>query len=134
MTHNLYKAHSETAPGGRAMGDAVPGLAHLLASALATCVLKNVECFNHMAPFEYAGASVDVELAHQDGPPWIVRASYQLVVDAEEPAARCSLLHKNIRKSGTLSNTLALAFSGSKQARRAGGDVEEIDSTSPHEA
>jgi uncharacterized OsmC-like protein len=152
MTDNLYKAHGETAPGGQAhlttlaatiafdgsrtMGDAVPGPAHLLASALAACVLKNVERFSHMLPFEYAGASVDVELERQDSPPRIVRASYRLVVDTDEPAARCRLLHKNITRFGTISNTLALAcaLSGAMEARRTGGDVEEIDHTSPDEA
>jgi hypothetical protein len=65
-----------------------------------------------------------------------VRASYQLVVDTDEPAARCSLLHKNITRFGTISNTLALAcaLSGAMQVRHTGGDVEEIDLTSPDEA
>ena len=115
------------------MGDTLPGPAHLLASALAACVLKNVERFSHMLPFEYAGALVDVELERQDKPPRIVRASYRLVVDTDEPTARCRLLHKNIAKFGTISNTLALAcaLSGSMQARRPSGDVEDI--LSPHE-
>ncbi len=152
MTDNRYTAHGETAPTGRAyvttlaatipfdgsrtMGDEVPGPAHLLASALAACVLKNVERFSHLLPFEYSRATADIELERQDSPPRIVRASYRLVIHTDEPAARCRLLHKNITKFGTISNTLApaCALSGSMHARRSSGDIAEIDSTPPDEA
>lgn len=145
MTAKPYAAHGETKPGGdahittlaatipfdgsRGMGDQVPGPAHLLASALAACVLKNVERFSQMLPFEYSAASVDVVLERRDSPPRIVRSSYTLHVSTEEPAARCRLLHRNVRKFGTISNTLALAseLSGSMRACRADGSSEEID-------
>ena len=142
---NLHRAHGETQPGGDAhvetlaatisfdgsqsMGDSVPGPAHLLASSLAACVLKNVERFSHMLPFTYGRATVDVQLTRQSRPPRIVSASYQLDVDTDEPAHRCELLHRNIRKFGTISNTLAAAcpLSGSMRARRSDGEVEEIE-------
>lgn len=145
MTVLRYRARGETQPGGKAqvttlaatipfdgsttMGDEVPGPAHLLASALAACVLKNVERFSHMLPFEYSKASVDIELQRQASPPRIVRANYALVVETAEPAARCQLLHKNIAKFGTISNTLALAceLSGEMRARRPDGNVELIE-------
>jgi len=151
MTNNLYRAHGETQPGGDAhvtalaatipfdgsqsMGELVPGPAHLLASALAACVLKNVERFSHMLPFEYSAATVDVELERQDNPPRIIRASYILDVDTDEPAQRCKLFHKNIMKFGTVSNTLAQAceLSGSMRARRTDGEIEEIETVSPRE-
>ncbi|MFT5353387.1 MAG: putative OsmC-like protein [Polyangiales bacterium] len=149
MTVKRYCAHGETQPGGDAhittlaatisfdgsqsMGDEVPGPAHLLASALAACVLKNVERFSHVLPFEYSRASVEVELERQDRPPRIVRAHYILDVVTDEPAHRCKLLHKNIAKFGTISNTLALAceLTGSMRARRADGGVEAIESIFP---
>jgi len=117
------------------MGELVPGPAHLLASALAACVLKNVERFSHMLPFEYSAATVDVELERQDNPPRIIRASYILDVDTDEPAQRCKLFHKNIMKFGTVSNTLAQAceLSGSMRARRTDGEIEEIETVSPRE-
>ena len=151
MTENRYRAHGETTPGGdahittlaatipfdgsRTMGEDVPGPAHLLASALAACVLKNVERFSHMLPFEYSAASVDVELERQDSPPRIIRADYTLDITTDEPAPRCELLLKNIGKFGTISNTLALAceLSGSMRARRINGDVEEVGATPPRE-
>ncbi len=145
MTQNLYRAHGEASPGGNAhinalaatipfdgsssMGAAVPGPAHLLASALAACVLKNVERFSHILPFAYTGATVDVTLERQDNPPRITRASYVLDISTDEPAARCRLLHRNIAKFGTISNTLALACEvlGSVRAHREDGGVEPID-------
>ena len=145
MTENLYRAHGETFPGGNAqiktlaatiafdgsptMGDQVPGPAHLLASSLASCVLKNVERFSQMLPFAYSAATVEVELERTDNPPRIVRASYVLEVDTDEPAARCRLFHKNIMKFGTISNTLAAAceLSGSMRVRRGDGTTDEID-------
>lgn len=145
----VYRAQGENQPGGEArvetlaatitfdgsqsMGDSVPGPAHLLAASLAACVLKNVERFSHILPFAYQRATVDVQLTRQSRPPRIVSATYQLDVDTDEPAHRCALLHKNIRKFGTISNTLALActLSGSMSARRSTGQVEEIETDSP---
>lgn len=148
MTDNRYHARGETQPGGEAhivtlaatipfdgsptMGDQVPGPAHLLASALAACVLKNVERFSHMLHFEYSKAHVQVELERRDSPPRIVRATYTLDVNTDEAAKRCRLLHKNIRKFGTISNTLALAceLSGAMRAHRSNGDIDATDDTS----
>ena len=146
--NNLYRAHGETRPGGDAhattlaatipfdgsssMGPDIPGPAHLVASALAACVLKNVERFSQMLPFEYSAATVNVTLERENSPPRIVSATYVLNVSTDESAPRCKLLHKNIRKYGTISNTLALAceLGGSMQATRTNGDVEEIEDTS----
>lgn len=47
--------------GAATMGADLPGPADLLAAALAACILKNVERFSGMLPFEYAGATVHVE-------------------------------------------------------------------------
>lgn len=114
--------------GSQGMGEAVPGPAHLLASALAACLLKNVERFHHMLPFAYTSASVEVELERHDAPPAIVSARYVLEVHSDEPAARCALLHKNVRKFGTITNTLAAAceLHGTFRAVRADGSAEEI--------
>lgn len=45
----------------------------------------------------------------QDDPPCIVSIDYELVVDTEETDQRLQLLNKNVRKYGTISNTIALA-------------------------
>jgi len=141
---NLYRAKGTNAPDGDAkietlkatipfdgsqgMGDAVPGPAHLLAGALSACLLKNVERFHHMLPFAYSAASAEVELERRDAPPAIVRARYVLEVHTDEPTTRCTLLLKNVRKFGTITNTLAAAckLEGSWRAVRTDSSVEEI--------
>ena len=45
----------------------------------------------------------------EEPPPHIVRMRYRLRVVTDEPAAHVELLHKNIRKFGTITNTLAAA-------------------------
>ena len=141
---NIYRAKGFNQPGGDAtietleatipfdgtqgMGDAVPGPAHLLAGALAACLLKNVERFHHMLPFDYSTASVEVELDRRDAPPAIIRARYVLEVHTDEAPERCALLHKNVRKYGTITNTLAAAceLDGALRAVRSDGTVEDV--------
>ena len=145
MTNRLYQVQGTNQPGGAAivhalqqdipfdgsaeMGDAIPGPAHLLASALAACVLKNVERFSQTLHFTWSRAEVSVELERQDSPPRIVQARYSLHLHTEESAARCQLMHRNIRKFGTISNTLALAcdLKGEMFAQRSTGETEAVD-------
>ena len=144
MTTNLYKAKGFNAPGtdakietlqatiafdgSQGMGDAIPGPAHLLAGSLAACLLKNVERFHYMLPFAYSAASAEVELERRAAPPAIVRARYMLEVHTDEPSSRCTLLHQNLRKFGTITNTLAAAceLEGTLRAVRSDGSVEEF--------
>lgn len=86
-----------------------PGPADLLCAALAACLLKNVERYSEILPFEYQRASVEVSADRQDQPPMITRLHYTLEIVTNEPGHRVELLHRNIRKFGTISNTLALA-------------------------
>lgn len=89
--------------------DALAGPADLLCAALAACILKNVERFSHLLPFHYVSASVEVIAEREEPPPRIMRMRYRLLVVTEEPAHRVELLHKNVRKFGTISNTLGAA-------------------------
>jgi len=45
----------------------------------------------------------------RDAPPLIVSIDYELVVDTDESDHRLDLLHTNVRKYGTISNTVAKA-------------------------
>lgn len=54
-----------------------------------------------------------------DAPPSIKTIDYEIVIDADEPLRRLELLHTNIRKFGTISNTLASAVRLSGVIRRA---------------
>lgn len=86
---------------------ALPGPAELLASAFAACVIKNVERFSQLLPFEYEGAEIDVEIRRVDSPPRFDRIDYVLTLTTDEPSSRVQLLHRNLEKHGTVFNTLA---------------------------
>jgi uncharacterized OsmC-like protein len=87
----------------------LPGPADLLAAALAACMLKNVERFAGILPFRYRQARIEVEVERAEPPPRIVRAHYTLTIATDEPAPRLDLLHRNILRFGTITNTLAAA-------------------------
>lgn len=103
--HGLATAFDGTA--GRL--DPLPGPADVLCAALCACMLKNVERFSKMLPFRYESASIEVTAEREEPPPRIVRMQYRLGVVTDEPAHRVDLLHKNVRKFGTITNTLAAA-------------------------
>lgn len=94
---------------GSAGRTGLPGPADILATALSACLLKNVERFSHLLSFRYEAAAVDVDLERDEPPPRITKARYRLRLVTDEPAERVELLHKNIRRSGTVGNTLAAA-------------------------
>ena len=81
----------------------------LLLSALAACMLKGIERVTPMLNFEIAGAEVSLEAVRQDAPPKLTRIRYEIVVDSDENDQRLDLLHRNILKYGTISNTLTAA-------------------------
>lgn len=83
------------------------GPADLLAAALAACILKNLERFSHMVPFRYRAARVNVVAEREDAPPRIARLTYRLDLETDESPHRVDLLHRNIVKFGTITNTLA---------------------------
>jgi uncharacterized OsmC-like protein len=81
----------------------------LLLSALAACMLKGIERVTPMLNFQIAGAEVSLEAVRQDAPPKLTRIRYEIVVDSDENDQRLDLLHRNILKYGTISNTLTAA-------------------------
>lgn len=92
---------------GSAKPSGLPGPADLLASAFAACLLKNVERSSQLMPFHYAGADVVVTVDRQDSPPMFTTIHYEVFVVTDEPARRVELLHANLRRYGTVFNTLA---------------------------
>lgn len=87
--------------------DVLPGPADLLTMAFAACVLKNVERFSHILPFSYQEASIEVVAERQEAPPKMIRITYSLHLVTDETEHRVELLHHNIRRYGTIYNTLA---------------------------
>ncbi|MEX1037780.1 MAG: OsmC family protein [Acidimicrobiia bacterium] len=110
-----------------------PGPAELLCAALAACLLKNVERFAEILPFEYEVASVVVDAQRRDAPPAMTKMHYTLEVVTDEPPHRVDLLHHNVRKFGTITNTLAAAveLTGEIVARHYPSEIESSDSSGP---
>jgi hypothetical protein len=52
---------------------------------------------------------VKVVAEREEPPPHIARMRYELEILTEEPEAQVELLHRNIRKFGTITNTLSKA-------------------------
>lgn len=84
-----------------------PGPAELLASAFAACLLKNLARTRDLIGFDYDDATVEVIARRQDSPPRFVEVSYSLVLSTAESPHRLELVHRNLRKFGTVYNTLA---------------------------
>ncbi|MFJ8630950.1 OsmC family protein [Streptomyces sp. NPDC093568] len=84
-----------------------PGPAELLAASLAACLLKNLNRSGKLLPFRYTSAEVDVVAQRQDTPPKFTGFTYELRLVTNEPQRRIDLLHHNLRRYGTVYNTLA---------------------------
>lgn len=84
--------------------------AELLLASLAACMIKGIERVIPLLDFELRGVSVRLHGIRQDSPPKMVSIDYELIVDTDETDQRLDLLHKNVRKYGTISNTLAAAL------------------------
>ena len=85
--------------------------AELLLASLAACMIKGVERVMPMLHFDLRGVEVSLHAVRQDAPPKIISIDYEIVVDTDEDDRRLELLHTNVRKYGTISNTLAAATS-----------------------
>lgn len=81
--------------------------AELLLAAVAACILKNIERVAPMIEFDYRSVNVKVHGVRQDSPPKMNRIDYNIEVDSDEEDRKLELLHENIRKYGTVYNTVA---------------------------
>ena len=83
--------------------------AELLLASVAACMIKGIERVAPMLHFSFRGVEVKLRGVRQDAPPLMVRIDYELIVDTDEDDHRLDLLHANVRKYGTISNTVARA-------------------------
>ena len=83
--------------------------AELFLAALAACMIKGIERAIPMLKFDLRGVEVKLHGVRQDSPPKMIAIDYELIVDTEEVDRRLELLHLNVRKFGTISNTVAAA-------------------------
>ena len=92
--------------------------AELLLAAVAACMIKGIERVAPILKFEFRGVEVKLHGVRQDKPPKMVGITYELIVDTDEPDRRLDLLHENVRKFGTISNTVAEATKLEGQIKR----------------
>ena len=83
--------------------------AELLLAAVAACMIKGIERVTPMLEFELTAVEVKLHGFRQDSPPKMTLIEYDLIIDTQESDQRLDLLHKNVRKYGTISNTVAEA-------------------------
>ncbi len=89
--------------------DILPNPAELLLSALAACILKNVERYSEILHYDYNSAEVVITGERNDTPPFMSKIDYVLKIDTSVDERKLNNWHKNILKFGTISNTLAKA-------------------------
>jgi uncharacterized OsmC-like protein len=93
--------------------------AELLLAALSACMIKGIERVVPILNFELRGVQVVVEGVRQDVPPKMESIRYEIIVDTDEPDRRLELLHDNVKKYGTVFNTVAPGTDLSGVMRRA---------------
>lgn len=83
--------------------------AELFLAAIAACMIKGIERVTPLLDFKLRGVEVRLHGVRQDSPPKLVSVDYELIVDTDEDDHRLELLHINVRKYGTIFNTVAAA-------------------------
>jgi uncharacterized OsmC-like protein len=81
--------------------------AELLLAALSACIIKGIERVIPILQFDLNGVEVRVDGVRQDAPPKMESITYEIIVDTDEPDRRLELLHDNVKKFGTVFNTVA---------------------------
>lgn len=92
--------------------------AELFLASIAACMLKGIERVVPMIKFDLRGVEARLTGVRQDAPPKIVSVNYELIVDSGESEQRLELLHTNVRKYGTIFNTVAAATNVAGTLRR----------------
>jgi uncharacterized OsmC-like protein len=83
--------------------------AELFLASIAACMLKGIERVTPILKFSLRGVAVRLVGGRQDSPPKMISVEYELWVDTDEPDRRLALLHDNVRKFGTIFNTVSAA-------------------------
>lgn len=94
--------------------------AELLLAALTACMIKGIERVTPALRFKLRGVEVRVHGVRQDVPPRMESIDYELIVDTDEDDRRLELLHENVKRYGTVFNTIVPGTALSGTIRRAG--------------
>lgn len=83
--------------------------AELLLGALSACMIKSIERVCPIIQFDLKGVEIKLTGYRQDSPPKMQRIEYEIIVDSDETPRKLELLHTNVKKYGTVYNTLLLS-------------------------
>jgi uncharacterized OsmC-like protein len=72
-------------------------------------MLKGIERITPILKFRLEGVDIRVQGRRQDDPPKMISISYEIALTSDESDQRLGLLHTNVRRYGTVFNTLAAA-------------------------
>jgi len=92
--------------------------AELLLAALSACIIKGIERVTPMLKFSLQGIEVKIDGVRQDVPPKMESIRYEIIIDTDEPDHRLELLLDNVKKYGTVFNTLAPGTTITGELRR----------------
>lgn len=81
--------------------------AELLLAALAACMIKGINRVTPILKFNLQGVEISLHGVRRDVPPSMESIEYEIFVDTDEDDGRLELLHENVRKYGTVYNTVA---------------------------
>ena len=81
--------------------------AELLLAALSACMMKGIERVAPVLNFQFQGLEVRVRGVRQDSPPRMQTIENEILVETVESDHRLELLHENVKKFGTVFNTIA---------------------------
>jgi uncharacterized OsmC-like protein len=102
--------------------------AELLLAALSACMIKGIERVTPLLSFSHRGVEVRIDGVRQDVPPKMASITYEIIVDTDEEDHRLALLHENVKKYGTVFNTVAPGTKmGGTLRRRLAGDAPSVN-------
>lgn len=79
----------------------------LLLAAQAACFIKGIERMAPTLNFDYSGVEIFLEADRPDGEARISQVRYRIEVQTGESDQRLELLLKNLKRQGTIYNTLS---------------------------
>ena len=97
--------------------------AELLLAALSACMIKSIERVAPILKFSLRGLEVRIDGVRQDVPPKMESIDYEIIIDTDESDHRLELLHENVRKYGTVFNTVSPGTTLNGVLRRRGNEA-----------
>jgi uncharacterized OsmC-like protein len=79
----------------------------MLMAALAACMIKGTNRLMPLLPIRIDSMDITFTATRQDSPPKVATIDYQIQVASPDDDDRLALLHENLVKFGTVTNTIA---------------------------